>query len=82
MSIYEFQIMHFKLHISAKDTREGEKCSYFQIHKPFISDLKTQMKGDTFAFDFLTTGTFMSLEYLRLLYIGKPQESLTNRKSK
>lgn len=73
MSINEFQIMHSKLvHVSAKDTREWEKCSYFQIYKPVISHLKTEMKGKTFAFDVLTTGTCVSLQSLRFLYIGKP----------
>lgn len=64
--------MRSKLHISAKDSREEEKCSYFQMYKPFISHVKTQMKGDTFAFDFLTTGTFVSLRFVRFLYAGKP----------
>lgn len=68
--------MHSKIHISAKDSREGKKCLYFQMYKPFISHVKTQMKGDTFAFDFLTTGTFVSLQFVRFLYAGSPKRAI------
>lgn len=71
--MYKLQIMHSRLRLKCQgQQRKEENYPYFQIYKPFLSHLKTQMKGDAFAFDFLTTGAFMSLQFVRFLYTGKP----------
>ena len=61
-------------HKCQEQQKRKENCPYFQIYKPFIFHLKTQMKGDTFAFDFLNTGTFVSLQFVKFLHTGKPSE--------